>query len=198
MTRVDKNEVVVRRKLTGGVSRRISLLPYHRRYKIRAPEHLVHQHLEVVRFVVVNRDPDAAVLSQQFPQQHQTRIHHAQPLAVLQLVVVVLERRLRVVRRVDEDALHAPGIDGDQRLQRQQVVSLNQQILRRGVLAAAEDGFLLEQVRGHCAHSRLGLIFIDPIQKRHRPRPLPFCCARESTGCGRPSTAADQATRWPC
>jgi hypothetical protein len=86
--------------------RRSAFLPEHIRHKIPPPKHLIHQHLEVMPFVVVNRHPDAAVLTQQLAQQLQARQHHAEPLGVLQVVVVVLERAFGVVRRVNKDALH--------------------------------------------------------------------------------------------
>ena len=85
--------------------------------KLPRPKHLIHDHLEIMRLVVINRDPDAPVLGQQIAQQFQPRVHHRQPLAVLQVVVVVLEGALGVVGRVDEDALHPPGVERQQGLQ---------------------------------------------------------------------------------
>mgnify|MGYP006196653271 CR=1 FL=1 len=68
--------------------------------------------------VVVDGHPDRPILAQQLPQHLQTRQHHAQPLAVLQVVVVVLERALGVVGRVNENALHAPTVERQQGLER--------------------------------------------------------------------------------
>jgi hypothetical protein len=48
-------------------------------------------------------------VGEQIAQQDQTRIHHRNPLAMFQVVVVVLERALRVVWRIDVNALHATG-----------------------------------------------------------------------------------------
>ena len=84
-----------------------------------------------MRLVVIQHYPDAAVLGQKLAQQHQSRIHHAQPLAVLQPVVVVLKGALRVVGRVDKYALHLPPIKRKQRFQCEQVVTLYQKIVSK-------------------------------------------------------------------
>ncbi|OIQ86934.1 hypothetical protein GALL_311930 [mine drainage metagenome] len=147
----------------GGIATAIEILPDDRRNKRLSSEHLVHEDFEVMPFSLVNSDPDRAVLGQQLPQQHQARIHHRQPLAVLQLVVVVLERALGVVRRVDEDAFHLACIERNQRLERQQVVALDQQV----VGGIAIGLFLVEQVIRHVARRFLGLVLVDPIEEWH-------------------------------
>ena len=65
-------------------------------------------------FVVVNRHPNAAVFSQEFAQQLQARQHHAEPLGVFEVVVVMLERTFRVVGRVNEDAFDLASVEGEQ------------------------------------------------------------------------------------
>ena len=97
----------------------VDLLPYGVRHKIPPPKHLIHQHLEVVPLVVVDGHPDRAVFTQQIAQNLQTRQHHAQPLAVFQVVVVMLKRALGVVRRVNEYAFDLAGVEGKKRLQGQ-------------------------------------------------------------------------------
>lgn len=98
-----------------------------------------------MRFVVVDCDPETAVLGQQLTQQHQPRIHHRQPLTVFQIVVVVFEGALSVVGRVNEDALHPPSIKRNQRFQGQQVIALDDEIVRRNG-SVAVSSFALQQV----------------------------------------------------
>jgi len=50
--------------------------------------------------VVVDGHPDAAVITQKITQQLQPRQPHRQPLRMLQVVVAVLKRTLRVVGRI--------------------------------------------------------------------------------------------------
>lgn len=79
-------------------------------------------------FVVVDGYPDAAIFAQQFPQQLQTRVHHAQPDRVLQIVIVMAEGRTSVLRRIDIDAFDLAGMERNQRFQGFQVVGLNQHV----------------------------------------------------------------------
>ena len=83
-------------------------------------------------FVVVNRHPNAAVLPEQLAQQLQTRQHHAEPLGVLQVVVVMLKRAFRVVGRVNEDAFDLASVEGQQGFQGFEVVALDQEIVLDG------------------------------------------------------------------
>ena len=135
--------------------------------KLAATEYLVHQHLEVMRLIVVDSDPNTAVLRQQIAQEHQPGIHHREPLAVFELVVVVLESALGVVGRVDEDALHTSRIERDQGFQRKQVVALDEEIFV-GTGEVAMHRLQLQQVVRHIAGGFFfGLILVDPIEKRH-------------------------------
>ena len=95
---------------------RVTLLPNISCDEILPPKHLIHHHLEVMRFVIVDGHPDAAILGKQIAQQLQTRIHHRQPLAVFEIVVVMFERAFGVVRRIDKNTFHATGIERQQRL----------------------------------------------------------------------------------
>jgi hypothetical protein len=54
-----------------------------------------------MRLVVVDGYPDTAIFRQQFPEQFQPWIHQAQPQGMLQVVVVMAERRPGVVRQWD-------------------------------------------------------------------------------------------------
>ena len=80
-------------------------------------------------FVVVQRNPNTAVFRQQFMQEFQTRIHHRQPQAVLQIVIVMGKGRTRVVWRVDKDTFNAAGIKRQQGFQCVQIVALNNEII---------------------------------------------------------------------
>ena len=101
-----------------------------------------------MEFVVVNGDEDRAVVAQQLPQELQARQHHAAPLVVAGEVLHVhylaqplaYHRRVHVVvvgpvfgadvvGRVDVHALHAPVVSGQQRLQCQQVVAVNDEVV---------------------------------------------------------------------
>ena len=115
--------------------------------------------------VVVDRDPDRPVLGEQIAQQLQTRIDHRQPLTVLQIVVVMLEGALGVVRRIDEDALDPPRAERQQRLERLQIVALNEPVV--GVRVAV-DGLRFQQSIGHAPRGTLGLGIAEPGQLGHR------------------------------
>lgn len=80
-------------------------------------------------FVVVQRNPNAAVFRQQFAQQFQARIHHVQPQAVFQIVIVMRKCRTRVIGWVYENTFDAACIKRQQRFQRVQIVALNNQII---------------------------------------------------------------------
>jgi len=138
---------MVGRKLSRRIARGIGFLPNDGIYKIPPPKHLIHQHLEVMPLVVVDGDPDRSILAQQLTQQLQARQHHPEPLGVLQLVVVMLERALRVVGRVDEDAFHPAAVERQQGLEGREVVALDQQVVgTRDGVAVAGDG--LQQAVG--------------------------------------------------
>jgi len=140
-----------------------SLLPQTIRYKIPAPKHLVHQHFEVVPLVVVNRHPDGAVLAQQFAQELQARQHHAEPLAVLQVVVVMLKRALGVVGRVNKDALDLPAVEGQQGLQGFEVVALDEQVVCLGAAGVAVACHRLQQSVGHASGGDEGVLAVEPV-----------------------------------
>ena len=71
-----------------------------------------------------------------------------------------------VVRRVDVDALDLAGVIGQQRLERDQVVALDDEVAGARV-AAGEFRHVFQQMKGHfqvVVHHRL---FPDPVQRRH-------------------------------
>ena len=70
-----------------------------------------------MRLIIVNRDPERAIVRQQAPDDLQPVTHQPQPDRMLQPVVVVGEGAAGVVRRVDENALHFASKLRLQRLQ---------------------------------------------------------------------------------
>jgi hypothetical protein len=76
----------------------------------------------------------------------------------------MLEGAPGVVRRVNEDALHAPGIKWQQSFQRIEVVALDQPV-RRIRSAMPAHGF--KQPIRHVARSALGLRIAQPGQLWH-------------------------------
>lgn len=93
-----KNQnVFVNRSDFSVIRRAISLPPSDIDNKIPPPKNLVHHHLQIVGLVVVDGDPNGAVLGQQFPQQFQPRVEQTQPGGMLQIVVVLFKSAAGVV-----------------------------------------------------------------------------------------------------
>src|SRR3546814_2012391 len=67
-------------------------------YKIPPPEYLVHDDFEIMSLIVINRHPNTAVLGEQFAKQLQPRPYHGQLLAMLQIIVIMLKGRPRIIR----------------------------------------------------------------------------------------------------
>ena len=116
--------------------------------KVLLPKHLIHQRPQMMHLIVINRDEDRAVVGQQLAQELQPREHHAAPLVVageivavhraaqpvahhrrVDLVVVNPALVAGVVGRVDVDALHLAVKGRQQRLERLQVVALDDEIV---------------------------------------------------------------------
>lgn len=179
-------------QMARGVLGRIDLLPQHRRDEVARAENLIHQQPQRRHFVVVDGDENRPVLAQKLPQQHQPRIHHAQPavvavqrlalaadhlaqpLANLRAVdVVVVDPALvaGVVRRVDIDALHLPRIARQQGLQRVQVVALHDEVAGRiGAavgIAARQRRHRLQQAERHLLVVFDDGFLADPVQRGH-------------------------------
>src|SRR5690606_40880969 len=102
----------------------VDLLPDEACDEVMTPEYFIHYHLEVVGLVVVDTDPDAAILGKQAPEELASRVNHRQPLTVLEVVVVVLAGTLRVVRRIDVNARDASSEERHKRRERLEVVRL--------------------------------------------------------------------------
>ena len=110
--------------------RRCALFPDDIDDEIASSEHLVAEQFEIVRFVVVYADPQRTILPQKPANDLQPVAHRSKPDRMLQSVVVVREGTSGVVRRINEAALHLIGESELQRLQREQVVAEDQDVVR--------------------------------------------------------------------
>ena len=145
---------------------REGLLPKYVGHEISSSKHLIHNDLEIVRLIVVNRHPNRPILCQQVPQQFQARPHHRQPLAMFEIVVVMLKRRARVVRRVNVDTLHLAGIERQQCLQRLQIVALNQHVTHIRFPRGKVRRFF-QQAIGHAGSGADVGVAGEPVQGGH-------------------------------
>ena len=96
------------------VVRTIYFSPNETGHEISPPEHLIHQYFQIVTLAVIDAHPDGAILAEQLTQQFQTRPHHGEPFGMFQRVIIMLEGAAGVVGRIDIDALHLPGVEGQQ------------------------------------------------------------------------------------
>ena len=78
----------------------------------------------------------------------------------------MLEGGVRVVRRVDIDALHPPGIERQQRLEGLQVVTLNQDIARVR-LPRRQVGHFFQQPIRHTGGGMEVFVSCQPVEGRH-------------------------------
>ena len=113
--------------------RGIFLLPDDIGDKIFSPKDFVHEDFKVVGFIVIDDNPDAAVFGEEFVEEFESRLHHFQPLGVLQVVLVVREVLSGVVGRVNEDALDGTGVMRDESFESEKVVALDEEVLSFGV-----------------------------------------------------------------
>ncbi len=80
-------------------------------------------------FVVINGDPNATIVREKTSKEFKAWPHHCQPLTVLQIIVVVLERGAAgIVGWIDVDAFHAACVVGEECFQRLKVVTLNEHV----------------------------------------------------------------------
>jgi hypothetical protein len=85
---------------------------------------------------------------------------------MLQIIVVVLERALRVIRRINGDAPDAPSVVWQQGFERVEVVALNEQVLAVGI-AVGQFGHRLQQPVRRARRGPHGLFPLMPVQRRH-------------------------------
>ena len=113
-------------------------------------ENFIHHDFQMGGFAIVNGNPYAAVLGQQFTHQSKAGKHHFQPLSVLQIVIVFGEGGAGVKRRVNVDTLDGSGVVRDEGFESVEVVALNKQIFGGGGTICFADG-------GHGAKRRAGV-----------------------------------------
>ncbi len=77
----------------------------------------------------------------------------------------MLESRLGVIGRVDIDTFHPARIKRQKRLKRFQVIPPNQHIFRCRVAVLALE---FKHPVGNGGSGLLGLVFVDPIEERHK------------------------------
>ena len=162
-------------------------MPENGSNKIAGTEYLIHQQAKRADLIVIQTDENRPVLGKKLLQQRQPRIHHAQPSVVaverfafladdlaeplanegaVDIVVVGPALVAGVVRRVDANALHLTGVVWEQRLEGDEVVSLDDEVAGAGV-TAGEVRHVLEQVERHFQVMFDDGFLADPIECGH-------------------------------
>ena len=162
----------------------------------------------------------SAILTQELLQQHQPRIHHAEPFVVSGEVfglladgvaepaedfrgvdVVVIDPALvaGVVGRIDADAFHLPGVARQQRLEGVEVVALHDQVAGGGI-AMGELLVGFEQAERHFLVMPHHRVFTDPVQRGHGTTRVGVCTRtwRNRSMSERCEVAKQRATTGVC
>ena len=114
--------------------------------KVGAPKQFIAENPHICLLVIINADPDAsAIFIQEIPQNLQAWPNQRKPETVFQIIIVMLKSRTYVVRRINIDALHLSGVFLLQRLQRQQVIPVDEHILRIRVARRIGQGAVFDQ-----------------------------------------------------
>ena len=141
-------------------------LPNDRCDEILAQEYLIQQDLDVCLFVIVNADPQAAIPTQQLVKDFHAWPDEVQPCTMFQIVIILRERRSRIVRDICIHALHLPAVLRQQCPEGQQIVPVDQHIscprLTVGLLFVVQ-----QQARLYLLH---GFVFSHPRQFQFRYR----------------------------
>ena len=108
--------------------------------------------------IIINADEYCTVVRQQLMQKPQSRVHHAEPLVVTRKILAFLANDLsksffqlrvvhivvvnpplvaRVVRRIDVDAFDSALVARQQRLQRGEIVAVDDHVFIRTIIAFA-------------------------------------------------------------
>ena len=127
-------------------------------------EDLVADDAQIGAFAIVDGDPDAAVLRQELAQELQAGIHHVEPGRMFEVVVVVFEGGAGVVGGIDVDALHLASVERQQRLQRLQVVAVDEQVVARPI---RQRPILAQDLHRAVLRRPAGLLIAHPLQHRH-------------------------------
>ena len=178
------------RDALGIVSRRVVSLPRYVCDEARRGEDLVANEPQVRELRVVDADEDGTRRSEQLPQKLEPWVHHAQPLVVageiltlltddvanpladtriVDVVVVFPVLVAGVVWRIDVDAVDPALVLGQQRLQRLEVVAVDDHV--PAVRAAAVEHALLGHALEHAIRDVTvvvdHLLLAHPIESRH-------------------------------
>ena len=191
--RISKNVFVVRRHRNFVIIRAVHLAPDECRNAVALSKNFIANRLQVRLLIIINADENRPVISEQLPQELQPRIHHAQPLVMARQIlsffshdlpepgadarvvhIVIVDPILvpRVVRRIDVDAIHAPLVLRQQRLQRHEVVAVDDHVpvvraaLRMHARRIKRIFFLQHMIR-HVEMMIHDLALPDPLQHRH-------------------------------
>lgn len=123
----------------------------------------------MVNLVIVEAHPEAAVVCEQLVEESQAGVHHSSPFIVPQAVVdgygvavqplaehgavdiVVITPAFIacVVRRVDEDTVHLPGVLGEKRFEGVKVVAMDDEIVIEAGVADTLVGMCHERPERH-------------------------------------------------
>ena len=91
-------------------------------------------------FIIVNGNPQRAILRQQLPDNFQTVAHESQPNGMLQSVIVMGKGAAGIVWRINKNAFYLAAKFLFQCFQRQQVVAKDEAIIENIVIADAVFG----------------------------------------------------------
>ena len=143
--------------------------------------------------IIINADEDRAIVRQEFMQEPQTRVHHAEPFIVAREILALLADNLakplfhlkvvdivivhptfltRVVRRIDVNAIDLALELREEGLQGGEIVAVDDHVPRAVVLFVAsvlvETVNPIQDVHRHVQMVVDDLVFSGPVQRRHR------------------------------
>ena len=151
--------------------------------KIYCSEYFIHDIPKCLYLVVIDANKDRSILPKKLPEQCEPWIHHAKPAIMpiqclafpaydlakpipdnraIHVVVINPVFVARIVGRIDIDALHLSGIVGQQRLERDEVIALDNKIAVAR-LAAGKTRHVLKQVKRHLKVMVDYSFFSDPV-----------------------------------
>ena len=82
------------------------MIPDYISHKIPPTKHFITHHLQIMRFVVINGNPQRTILRQQLPDNFQAVAHQSQPNGMLQSVIIMAKSAAGIVGRVNKNAFY--------------------------------------------------------------------------------------------
>ena len=138
-------------------------LPNCIRHKISPPEDFITQHFQIMRFVIVDGNPQRTVVCQQALDDFQTVTHLSQPDGMFQSVVVMGEGTASVVGRIDKHAFHFAAEFLFEGFQGKQVIAKDKAVIKFGIFATGSGVIALLRIFQKDARFQLGaLVFTYP------------------------------------